>query len=199
MIHAVVFDLGGVLASGEEVYTAPARLLGVDPAALEALYWLDRRAYDEGGTDAAYWGPILTALGRPAAHETITQLAAMDARSWLQLRPTARDLLGEVRRAGRTVAVFSNAPFSLDLGLLDAPFADEADYWFVSASMGVTKPDPAAYGRVEEVLELEGDAIAFVDDRPANVDGALRRGWQAHLWASDADTRTWLGALGVLG
>lgn len=199
MISAVVFDLGGVLASGEEVYTAPARLLGVDPSVIEELYWTDRRAYDEGGTEAAYWGPILTALGRPRAPETIQQLAALDADVWLKLRPTAHDLLRAVRRAGRTVAVFSNAPFPLDLGLLNAPFVDDADYWFMSASMGVTKPHPASYDRVQEVLELEGRSIAFVDDRTANVDGALRAGWQAHLWTSDADTRDWLRSLGVLG
>lgn len=92
----------------------------------------------------------------------------------------------------------SNAPFALDLGLLDADFAHEADHWFVSASMGVSKPSRAAYARVTEVLELEPYEIAFVDDRPANVAGAERMGWIAHLWASDADTRAWLESLGVL-
>lgn len=198
MIRAVVFDLGQVLASGEGVYSEPARLLGVDAARFEQLYWTGRRAYDSGGEDAAYWGPILTALGRPAAPETIRQLARLDADLWLRLRPEARRLLLDVRAAGRLTAVLSNAPFPLDQGLVDADFADDVDYWFVSSSMGVTKPDPAAYERVTEVLELPEADIAFVDDRPANVAGAEAAGWWAHLWRSDADTRAWLVELGVL-
>ena len=126
MIRAVVFDLGQVLASGEGVITEPARLLGVDPADFEELYWARRRAHDEGGPDAAYWGPILESLGRPAAVETIQQLAKLDADLWLRIRPQARQLLRDTRASGRTVAVLSNAPFALDLGLLDADFAHEA-------------------------------------------------------------------------
>ena len=47
-------------------------------------------------------------------------------------------------------------------------------------------------------LELEPGEIAFIDDKQANVDGALAVGWHAHLWVSDADTRAWLETLGVL-
>lgn len=198
MIRAVVFDFGKVLASGEAVFEAPAKLLGVEPEAVEALYWKDRRAYDEGGSDAAYWEPILTGLGKPAALETIQQLAALDAQCWLDVRPGAIELLREVRAAGRLTAVLSNAPFALDTALFTSEYADDADYWFVSASMGVTKPDPAAYHRVTEVLEVPPHEIAFVDDKQPNVDGALAFGWQAHLWQSDADTRAWLASLGVL-
>jgi len=198
MIRAVVFDLGQVLASGEGVISEPARLLGVDPEPFEELYWAGRRAYDEGATDAEYWGPILRALGRPAAYETIQQLAALDARLWTVLRPEAPQILRDVREAGRLVAVLSNAPFALDLALVDVPYVNDADYWFVSASMGMTKPNAGAYHRVTEVLELPPAQIAFVDDREPNVRAAVEHGWQARLWASDADTRLWLTELGVL-
>lgn len=198
MIRAVVFDFGKVLASGAAVYDAPAKLLGVTPQAVEALYWEGRRAYDEGGSDGDYWTPILTGLGKPAALETIQQLAALDAECWLDVRPGALQLVRDTRAAGRLAAVLSNAPFALDLAIANSALADEADYWFVSASMGVTKPDPAAYHRVTEVLELQPDEIAFVDDKQPNIDGATAFGWVAHLWQSDADTRAWLGSLGVL-
>ena len=198
MIRAVVFDFGQVLAPGEGVYSEPAKLLGVSPAEVQALYWRDRRAYDEGGADAAYWGPMLDALGRPRAPETIQQLAALDAALWLPVRPEALRLLREVRAAGRLVAVQSNAPFALDPPLFSSDIAEEADYWFVSAAMGMTKPDPAAYHRVTEVLELEPEEIAFVDDKQPNVDGAAELGWSVHLWRDDADTRAWLESLGVL-
>ena len=40
--------------------------------------------------------------------------------------------------------------------------------------------------------------IAFIDDSALNVSAALRAGWTAHLWSSDADSRAWLTQIGVL-
>lgn len=199
MIRCVVFDFGEVIASAPTLFSAPAALLGVDPAAYEALYWQGRHAYDAGCVDAAYWTPILAGLGRPTTPEMIRHLASLDAELWAAgARPEALALLDEVRAAGRTVAVLSNAPFALDLAFADAPYADAADYWFVSASMGVTKPDAAAYVRVQQVVDAEAGEIAFVDDREPNVAKASALGWKAHLWRSDADTRAWLVEIGVL-
>ncbi len=54
------------------------------------------------------------------------------------------------------------------------------------------------YARLAADLGVPPAAIAFVDDRPENVEGALAAGWTAHLWQDDADTRAWLTELGVL-
>lgn len=198
MIRAVVFDLGGVLASGEGVTSEPARLLGVPEEAFAELYWSLRTDYDAGFSDAEYWGPLLTGLGKPAAVETIQQLAKLDADLWLRLLPDARRLVADVRAAGSTVAVLSNAPFNLDNALVEADLADEVDHCFVSAAMGVAKPDRAAYARVTEVLEVEPGEIAFLDDKQHNVEGAERAGWVAHVWTSVTDGRAWLTSIGVL-
>lgn len=198
MIQAVVFDLGEVLSSPATLFSEPATLLGVSPDAYEALYWEGRPAYDMGGADSDYWGPILRGLGKPDALETVRQLAQLDADLWLDIRPTAWQLLRDVRASGRAVVVLTNAPSALDRSLLYAPFVDDADYWFVSASMGVGKPDQAAFFRVTEVLDVEPSEIAFIDDKQHNVAGGERFGWTAHLFADDADTRAWLESLGVL-
>lgn len=199
MIRCVVFDLGQVLSSPATLYTEPAELLGVDPAAYEARYWVGRREYDTGRSAASYWGPLLDHLGVPATPERIQAASALDTRLWIEgMRPEALQLVRDVRAAGTLVAILSNAPFALDLALADAPYADAADFWFVSASMGVAKPDPTAYYRVEEVTEVPASGLAFIDDRPDNVHGARAVGWQAHLFVSDADTREWLRSLEVL-
>lgn len=199
VIRCVAFDFGQVLSSPAELYTVPARRLGVDPAAYEAAYWTGRVEYDSGGTDARYWTPLLRSLGRPATPELVRELAQLDAQLWVEgVRPEALAIVREVRAAGRLVAILSNAPFVLDMAFADAPYADAADYWFVSASMGVTKPNEAVYHRVEEVVELTGPEIAFVDDRPANVHAARQLGWAAHLFVDDADLRAWLVELEVL-
>lgn len=199
MIRCVVFDLGQVLSSPPGLFTEPARMLGVEPSAFEALYWANRVAYDTGGTDAANWIPVLKALGKPTTPELVRTLAQTDARLWIEgMRPEALQLMKDVRASGRLVAVLSNAPFALDMALVDAPYAEDADFWFVSASMGMVKPDPAVYERVVEVVELRPDELAFVDDRPANVFAARQAGWAAHLFVDDSDTRAWLQGLEIL-
>ena len=62
----------------------------------------------------------------------------------------------------------------------------------------IVKPNPAIYTRVEEGTETAADEIAFIDDSALNVSAALRAGWTAHLWSSDADSRAWLTQIGVL-
>lgn len=198
MIRCVAFDFGEVLSSADDLYTAPAARLGVDSAAYEASYWEGRRAYDNGGSDAAYWTPLLTRLGRRPSPELITAMARLDASLWARMRPAAREILADVRLGGTKVAILSNAPFVLDMTFAQSDYAEDADYWFVSASMGMSKPDLGVYLRVEEVTECTGGEIAFVDDRPENVHAARERGWLAHLFVSDEDTRSWLAEIGVL-
>ena len=95
-------------------------------------------------------------------------------------------------------SVLTNSPTALDLSLLRSPAAYEADYWFVSSSMGAMKPERTVFYRVTEVLGLDVGQIAFIDDRQPNVTAAEAYGWKAHLFTDDADTRTWLESLGVL-
>lgn len=198
MIRCVAFDYGQVLSSPATIFSEPARRLGVSPADYEAAYWVGRRAYDEGGSDSDYWTPLLSSLGKPATPETVRALAQLDAQLWAQIRPEAHRLMKDVRAAGCLVAVLSNAPFTLDMAFADADFAEDADFWFVSASMGMTKPNRGVYLRVEEVAEVEPSEIAFIDDRPENVHSAREAGWQARLFVDDADTRAWLTEIGVL-
>lgn len=199
MIRCVVFDLGQVLSSPATLYTEPAALIGVDPAAYEAEYWDGRVEYDTGNSETSYWSPFLTRLGVSPTPERIRALSDMDSRLWVDgMRPEALQILRDVRAAGRLVAILSNAPFAIDMALADAPYADDADYWFVSASMGAAKPAQIVYDRVAEVVELPTDELAFIDDRPDNVHGARQAGWHAHLFVDDADTREWLHSIGVL-
>jgi putative hydrolase of the HAD superfamily len=40
----------------------------------------------------------------------------------------------------------------------------------------VLKPDPASYAHALEALGLDAAEVLFVDDQPANLDGARRAG-----------------------
>lgn len=198
MIHAVVFDLGEVLASPPTLFHELGEMIGADADDVAAHYWEDRAAYDAGASDDTYWGGVLVALGVDPEPELITDLARLDARLWTDLRSTARQLLRDVRASGVSVAVLSNSPLAVQAAAEAAPWREDIHHLFISAPLGLTKPDRAFYRLVENRLGVEGAQVAFVDDKQANVDAAAQLGWRTHLWVSDADTRVWLVGLGVL-
>ena len=61
-------------------------------------------------------------------------------------------------------------------------FLSEFDRAFVSARMGVIKPDPAIYAAVEAQGGLAPDQMLFTDDKPENIEAAAARGWRVHLF-----------------
>jgi putative hydrolase of the HAD superfamily len=192
VIRFVVFDLGQVLASPPDIYHAPAELLGVDPDAYRELYWSHRRAYDTGGSRVEYWQPILDRLGVQPSGELISNLATLDADLWTELRPTASDLLQVVQGWNVQTALLSNAPIVLGKAIRRTAWAAAFDFIFISAELGVTKPDPVVYDMVTAELSADPAEIAFIDDRSPNVDAAAAAGWNAHLWVDDEDSLTWL-------
>ncbi len=198
MIKAVVFDLGEVLASPPSLLPTLAQRMGTTADRLAEHYWNGRPAYDAGAAPEQYWGPVVAEAGGHPDEELTADLARMDAALWSEIRPTAWQLLRDCRNAGVVVAVLSNAPHAMQ-GAADAsPWRSDLDHLFVSATMGLVKPDPMIHTTVSDELGLAGPQIAFIDDKQLNVDGALSVGWQAHLWVDDADTRAWLEELGVL-
>ena len=51
---------------------------------------------------------------------------------------------------------------------------------------------------MEQGLDAAPGSLWFIDDRQVNVDAAASRGWHAHLWVDDQDTRNWLVEAGFL-
>jgi putative hydrolase of the HAD superfamily len=195
MIRCVVFDLGTVLSSPPDLYRAPAALLEVDPGAYEALYWRYRPAYDAGGSRVEYWQPILEELGLQPTGELITELADLDVRLWMEIRPGALDLLQTVDQWPVRTAILSNAPFAFAHAMRDARWAPFIDRVFISAEIGLTKPDPAIFAATNDELGVAPDEVAFIDDRRPNVEAAQAFGWNSHLWVDDTDSLAWLTAV----
>jgi HAD superfamily hydrolase (TIGR01509 family) len=69
---------------------------------------------------------------------------------------------------------------------------------FLSHELGLMKPSPELYAHVARELGCEPGEIAFFDDGPANVDGAVKAGLSAHNTVGPAELRRVLGDLGLL-
>lgn len=200
--RVAIFDLGMVLSTPTGMYDRLAVLLGSTPAAVEKGFWgPHRHAYDEGITDRAYWDlalPLIEGHQVQDLDAILPELVTTDTGGWQRIREGAQSILEDLNAAGSRVFVLSNAPRSFAETAAEFDWAHLVERYFFSGLMGVAKPSPEIYVRVEEALDLRGEALWFVDDRIENVTTASNRGWHAHLWVDDADTRAWLVAEGFL-
>jgi HAD superfamily hydrolase (TIGR01509 family) len=60
------------------------------------------------------------------------------------------------------------------------------------------KPDPAIYQAALDILGRPPERILFIDDRPENVDGAVKAGMKAIRFEGEDSIRKQLASLGVL-
>lgn len=207
-IELVCFDLGRVLIHICDDWEHACREAGV--AVPATLHEPQRRQrvrelaieHETGRIDADTFDRRIADLLALSPEE-----AAAVCRAWLREPcPRVDELLDEVIASGVRTACLSNTN-DRHWGMM---LRDERtrlplhrlDHHFTSFTLGVMKPDPAIYEKVEAATGVEPRRIAFFDDLPANVETARLRGWQAHLVERSPDPvsqiRAVLTALNVL-
>ncbi|MFK7939312.1 MAG: HAD family hydrolase [Roseovarius sp.] len=130
-------------------------------------------------------------------HDATTSLALRHPRwadeikhwhdSWLQFVPSdiphSVRLMRALQHKGVPVFAlsnFGNTTFDMACGIY--PFLHDFDRSYISARLGVIKPDAAIYQVLERDSGLAQDALLFTDDRPENIAAAQNRGWRTHLF-----------------
>lgn len=181
--EAVVFDIGNVL-------------IGWNPEAFyDGRIGADRRRemWAETGIEAMN---LAVDAGAPF-RASVTALAATHPRwsaeilwwhdHWIEMASPRIDgsvaLLRALRAKG--IPVFALTNFGEDTYVYaqsQYDFFNEFDRAYVSARMGVTKPDPAIYAMLEEDCGVAPEALIFADDRPENIAAAMARGWKGHVF-----------------
>ncbi len=183
MIDAVVFDIGRVLLDWqpEAFYD---RQIGVERRkALFAEVDLHQmnKAIDLGGhsRDVAYGHaekhPAWAAEIR-LWHDNWSDIASPDI-------PGTAVILRALKSKG--VPIFSLTNFgvnTLDWAKTRYSVLTEFDREFISAELGLVKPDPAIYIHVENQSGVAPERLIFTDDTPVNVVAAAERGWKTHLF-----------------
>lgn len=179
-IDAVVFDVGNVLLSYQ-----PDRILedivpeykAIHPLLMTRVfkspYWL---MMDHGLMNLKEAADAMI-TGVPELEEPIRRLMAQ----WIEMKEVIQeglDALLACKAHGKRVYVLSNYG--------DDSFAHvDAKYDFfrlfddkiISARVHLMKPDPAIYRLANEKFGLEPSRTLFIDDAPANIEGALYAGW----------------------
>lgn len=122
---------------------------------------------------------------------------------WIEMASPAIDQSVRVLRALRAngVPVFALSNFGI------GSFAHASDHYdflrefdrpYISGHMGVIKPDPEIYRRLEEDSGVAPASLLFADDRPDNIAMADGRGWQTHLFTDPQGWADRLVAEGLL-
>ncbi len=137
-------------------------------------------------------------LSRSGWVDRVAGVAGEPARIWLEDRgsidPIVWGLLSEMRQRVR-VGVLTNGTDETRAELAALGLLDARDVLFVSAELGLAKPDAALFRTVAKRLGVEPAAIAFVDDAPENVAAARDAGWQAHGFDGADALADWLDGM----
>ena len=189
-IRAVIFDFGGVICfpPRESQWREAAKFCGADPAAFEAAFWTDRDRYDEGEDPRAYWKNIGVGLGLALDAATIDGLIQREIAFWSRFDDRVLRWAGDLRAAGFRTGILSNLPRPLGETLKALPgFLGHFDEVTFSYELGVVKPYAAIYQNAVQGLGVAPDEALFLDDRPANVEGARATGLAAEIFTSWED------------
>lgn len=178
MITTVIFDMGGVLLRTEdrEPRSKLAQSLGMTYEELEAQVYGSREAMRGEISAEDHKRDFLSKLG--LAESSMGEFG--DA-FWGgdRMDETLIEFIRGLRESYTTV-LLSNAWDDLRPLLVDRwKIADAFDHLFISAEMGLAKPDPKIYQAVGAELKKDPSEMVFIDDFIENVEAARDVGWNA--------------------
>lgn len=202
-IRMVLFDLVGTILRPavpvEETYAAAAARHGlpIDPAVVAENFQRAlanhghrlRAGVPSDGDDRVYWREIVGESLAPAlarcpgkageiAEELYLRYGSGDA--W-RLYPEVRGVLDALQCAKRPLGILSNWDRRARRVLADLGISDFFSALFLSAEMGVAKPDPRVYRLAAERLGLPPTALLLVGDDPES-DGTAPRACGYSTW-----------------
>jgi putative hydrolase of the HAD superfamily len=196
--RVVVFDYGEVLSMSQSEHDK-AGILGTAGASGDTFwtaYWKHRDDLDHGTvTIPDYWARVGAEVGLEFGPAQVQRLWAIDFRSWISVEPGSIDILADLHAGGTRMALLSNAGFDYGDAFRRAPFARYFEQVFVSAELGMIKPDPEIYRHVARELGIEPSEMVFVDNKKVNVEGAESIGITGHHFVGVAGLRAFLTTL----
>ncbi|MCC7129293.1 MAG: hypothetical protein B6D39_01255 [Anaerolineae bacterium UTCFX2] len=196
-ISVIIWDLGGVLVRTEDPAPreALAEQLRVPRSALEEAVF----SGDSGGR--AQRGEI-----RVEEHwQNLRRMFELDDQGMQEFRAlfwggdqVDETLIEYIRslREEYKIGLLSNAFSDLRNYVTSIwKIADVFDDLLISAEVGLVKPDPEIYQLALQRLAVPADQAVFIDDIPANVEGARRVGLHAICFNNPAQARAELESL----
>ena len=197
---ALLFDLGRVVLDIDfsQAITIWAAHAGRPPAEIVARFVRDEayRQHEMGQiSDADYFATLRAALGIAISDDQFLE-------GWNAIfvgeMPGIAELLA--RAANHLpLYVFSNTnrPHVAHFSKIHADLLGHFHTLYLSSTIGLRKPDKAAFDHVVNAIGVPASRILFFDDLAENIEGARACGLQAIHVKSSRDVADALAALGI--
>jgi putative hydrolase of the HAD superfamily len=187
-LRAVIFDFGNVIALpvAPEKIARAAHLMGLPADRFWQAAWVPRLDYDAGLLEPLeYWNAVAAAAHTTLDPALLPALVRHEIGWWNQFDQRVLAWCDALRASGIRTAILSNLPRVLGEALRAAPgFLEHFDHVTFSYELRMIKPSPAIYRHAVEGLRAAPGETLFIDDKPANVEGASVAGLHAELFTT---------------
>lgn len=95
------------------------------------------------------------------------------------------ELIERIKKAGYNVFLLSNATPRFFDRYLDYPALTLMDGYFISALYKLLKPQPEIYEAFCNKFKVKAEECFFIDDMPANIEGAKNYGMSGFVFQKD--------------
>ena len=197
---ALLFDLGRVVLDIDfsRAIATWAGHAGCAPSNIVSRFVRDEayRLHETGQiSDADYFATLRASLGIDISDDHFLE-------GWNAIfTGEMPDIAAHLARAARHLPLYAfsntNGAHVAHFTVAYAPLLGHFREVYLSSSIGLRKPDKAAYDHVVKAIGLEAPRILFFDDSAENVEGARACGLQAVHVSSSEDVATALAALGI--
>lgn len=199
MIKAVVWDIGNIFAMWEPEAFYDRRL-GKEKRQQffeQAKPHAMNHAFDLGAD-----GYELT-RGHAKKHPEWEEEIHLWVDAWSEMFSTVVPGSAEIvnalaARGVKQLALSNFGAETLEIAKKMHPALQRFDEEYVSAHLGVAKPDAAIYEALEKGSGLSGGQLIFTDDKLENCEAADARGWKTHLFEGADGWRARLESEGLL-
>ena len=200
MIKNILFDMGQVLIRFDQKFFI--QRLGIEDADMELLL---REVYrsvewvqmDRGSLREEEAFERIRARLPERLHDAAWKLVIMWDRPILEI-DGMYELVEELKELGYGVYLLSNASVRQHEYWPRIPASKFFDGKLISADVHVIKPQPEIYRLCLEKFNLKAEECFFIDDAPANIEGALQCGIPGAVFHGDAALlRSQLRAAGI--
>ena len=190
MIRNIVFDMGQVLIRWrpEEMLERFDLSQEEKTMLLQELFWSPEWiAQDRGIITEADMIARVSARLPETLHATVEEVI----KAWyvwhLTPMPGMAELVRKLKEKGYGIYLLSNASTALRGYFPRIPGSECFDGLMVSAEEKLLKPQHEIYERLYERFGLVPEQCVFIDDSPANIEGAMLTGMQGIVFRGDTE------------
>ena len=188
MIRNILFDMGNVLLRFDrQVFLDRLDVSEADKQLLLREVFLSPEwvEMDRGTLREETAEPIMCSRLPAHLHDAVHQLTSCWDQPILPMEGM-EELVRELKQAGYGIYLLSNASVRQHAYWPRVPGSELFDGKLISADEGVMKPQPEIYRLCLERFGLKAEECFFIDDVPANIEGAQFCGISGVVFHADA-------------